>query len=54
MKLSCGSSPMKPSTEAFHYLRRTRQIDGKNVEIEADRYAEGVLCAFRVLEEYPG
>jgi hypothetical protein len=40
--------------EAFHYLRRTRQIDGKNVEIEADRYAEGVLRAFQVLEEYPG
>ena len=40
--------------EAFHYLRRTRQVDGKNVEIEADRYAEGVLRAFRVLEEYRG
>jgi hypothetical protein len=40
--------------EAFHYLRRTRQIDGKNVEIEADRYAEGVLRAFQALEEYGG
>jgi hypothetical protein len=35
--------------EAFHYLRRTRQIDGKNVEIEADRYAEEVLRAFQAL-----
>jgi hypothetical protein len=40
--------------EAFHHLRRSRQIDGNNVEIEADRYAEGVLRAFRMLEEYRG
>jgi hypothetical protein len=33
--------------EAFHYLRRTRQIAGKNVEIDADRYAEYMLERFR-------
>jgi hypothetical protein len=32
----------------------TKQIDGKNVEIEADRYAGGVLRAFQALEEYGG
>jgi hypothetical protein len=40
--------------EVFHYLRRIRQIDGKNGEIEADRYAEVVLRTFQVLQEYPG
>ena len=34
--------------EAFHYLRRTRQVEGKNVEIDADRYAEDMLERFRV------
>jgi len=33
--------------EAFHYLRGTRQIEGKNVEIAADRFAEGALERFR-------
>jgi hypothetical protein len=33
--------------EAFHYLRRTRQIEGKNVEIDADRYAEDMLERFK-------
>jgi hypothetical protein len=33
--------------EAFHYLRRTKQIEGKNVEIDADTHAEKVLGAFR-------
>ena len=33
--------------EAFHYLRRTKQIEGKNMEIEADAYAEVMLEAFR-------
>ena len=40
--------------EAFHFPMRTRQIEGKNVEIEADRYAEGVLRALQALEEYGG
>jgi hypothetical protein len=29
--------------EAFHFLRRTRQIPGRNTEIEADRYADDTL-----------
>jgi hypothetical protein len=33
--------------EAFHYLRRTRQLGGKNVEIEADAYAYEMLKNFR-------
>jgi hypothetical protein len=33
--------------EAFHYLRRTRQIEGNNVEIDADRFAEDMLESFR-------
>jgi hypothetical protein len=45
---------VKPAARPFHYLRRTKQIDGKNVEIEADRYAEGALRAFQALEEYGG
>lgn len=26
--------------EAFHYLRRTKQVEGKDVEIDVDAYAE--------------
>jgi hypothetical protein len=33
--------------EAFHYLRRTQQIVGKNVEIAADRFSEDKLEEFR-------
>jgi hypothetical protein len=35
--------------EAFHYLRRTRQIEGKNTEIGADGFSEAMLAGFRVL-----
>jgi predicted nucleic acid-binding Zn ribbon protein len=34
--------------ELFHFLRRTRQIPGKNVEIEADRYGVQVLEVYRL------
>jgi predicted nucleic acid-binding Zn ribbon protein len=34
--------------EMFHLLRRTRQIPGKNAEIEADRYALQALEDYRV------
>jgi hypothetical protein len=33
--------------EAFHYLRRTKPIDRRNVEIDADTYAEEMLGDFR-------
>jgi len=33
--------------EAFHFLRRTRQIPGRNVEIEADAHADRMLASFR-------
>jgi len=33
--------------EAFHWLRRTRQIPGRNTEIEADQFADEQLQAFR-------
>ncbi len=33
--------------ESFHFLRRTRQIAGRNTEIEADRLADQMLDAFR-------
>ena len=33
--------------EMYHYLRRTRQIEGKNTEIEADAFGMGVLMEFR-------
>lgn len=33
--------------EAFHFLRRTRQIAGRNTEIEADRFADNQLVMFR-------
>jgi hypothetical protein len=32
--------------EAFHFLRRTRQVAGRNNEIEADRYADDMLRFF--------
>lgn len=35
------------SHEAFHYLRKTRQIPGKNAEIEADWYSDEALEHFR-------
>lgn len=33
--------------EIFHYLRRTRQIPGRNNEIQADAYGDALLEAFR-------
>lgn len=33
--------------EAYHWLRKTRQIGGRNTEAEADAYADGQLNAFR-------
>ncbi len=35
------------SHEAFHFLRRSRQVPGRNNEIEADRFADEQLEAFR-------
>jgi hypothetical protein len=35
--------------ETFHYLRRTRQIEGKNTEIGADRFSEDMLEKFRAM-----
>lgn len=32
--------------ELFHYLRATRQIPGRNTEIEADRFADEHLALF--------
>jgi hypothetical protein len=32
--------------EAFHFLRRTRQVAGRNTEIEADRFAEETLAFY--------
>lgn len=32
--------------EAFHWLRQTRQIDGRNTEIEADRFADDQMSKF--------
>jgi len=32
--------------EAFHYLRRTKQVEGKDVEIDVDAYAEERLGGF--------
>lgn len=37
--------------EAFHFLRRTRQIEGRNTEIEADRFADEQLRLLRRLRE---
>ncbi|MGD0174380.1 MAG: hypothetical protein ABSC61_08110 [Anaerolineales bacterium] len=33
--------------EAFHFLRRSRQIPGRNTEIEADRFADDRLLFYR-------
>ena len=35
--------------EAFHWLRKTRQIPGRNNEIEADAFADARLAEFRAL-----
>jgi hypothetical protein len=37
--------------EAFHFLRHTRQIHGRNTEIEADRFADEQLHLLRRLRE---
>ncbi len=37
--------------EAFHFLRRTHQIPGRNTEIEADRFADEQLGRLRSLKE---
>ena len=36
--------------EAFHWLRKTGQIPGRNNEIEADAFADQMLGKFRALE----
>jgi hypothetical protein len=33
--------------EAYHFLRRSRQVPGRNGEAEADRFADAQLHAFR-------
>jgi hypothetical protein len=33
--------------EAFHFLRRTRQVRGRDTEIDADGFADARLAAFR-------
>ncbi len=33
--------------EAYHFLRKTRQIPGKNVEIDADRFSDEALEHYR-------
>ena len=33
--------------EAFHWLRKTRQIPGRNTEIEADAFGDQMLDEFR-------
>ena len=33
--------------EAFHWLRHTRQVPGRNTEVEADAYADRQLSVFR-------
>ena len=35
------------SHEAYHFLRRTRQVPGRNAEIEADRFSDEALEHFR-------
>jgi hypothetical protein len=32
--------------EAFHFLRRTRQIPGRNTEIAADQFADETLAFY--------
>ena len=34
--------------EAFHFLRRTRQVPGRNTEIDADAFADEMLAQFRL------
>lgn len=34
------------SHEAFHFLRHTRQVKGRNNEIEADRFADDMMQCF--------
>jgi hypothetical protein len=36
--------------EAFHWLRKTRQIPGRNNEVEADGFADAKLAEFRSAE----
>src|SRR6266566_9391028 len=36
--------------EAFHWLRKTGQIPGRNNEIEADAFADQILGKFRVID----
>lgn len=38
------------SHEMYHYLRRTRQVEGRNTEIEADRFADEQLEKVRRLK----
>jgi hypothetical protein len=33
--------------EAFHWLRKTGQVPGRNTEVEADAFADAKLAAFR-------
>lgn len=33
--------------EAFHFLRRTKQIPGRNTEIQADQFGDDTLLFFR-------
>ena len=37
--------------EAFHFLRRTGQVPGRNTEIEADRFADEQLSRLRTLRK---
>ena len=37
--------------EAYHFLRRTRQVPGRNTEIEADKYADEQLESLRKLKQ---
>ena len=39
--------------EAFHFLRRTRQVPSRDNEIEADRFADEQLEAFRARHDQP-
>lgn len=33
--------------ESYHYLRRTRQIPGRNIEIDADTFSDASLEHYR-------
>jgi hypothetical protein len=37
--------------EAFHFLRRTKQVPGRNTEIEADKFADEQLESLRRLRQ---